>query len=78
MKVGLKGNTLVVDEVSVAMYDPLTNEMMFDSSLVIEGVIKEINYKVQKELYEVTRLVKEEFDESKWKLFRIKRGLYSF
>lgn len=76
MKVFLTSqSTLVVDGISVAFYDRRRGVMMFDSALPIEGVIKEIEYKVDYDTYECARLVKEIWHENEWYLFRFKRGL---
>lgn len=48
---------------------------MLDCSLVLEGVVKEHEWKIDWNLEEVQRLVNSEFNSVNWSMFKLRRGM---
>lgn len=67
-----------MDNIMIGMYGVVTGRLCLDSSIVLEHVMKEIEYHVEWTEEEIRRLLEQEFHEKEWQMFKLKRGLLTF
>ena len=75
MRIEIKGKILLLDSGKVGIYDSNSGKLMLDCSLVLEGVVKEHEWKIDWNLEEVQRLVNSEFNSVNWSMFKLRRGM---
>lgn len=75
MKAEIKGKVFLLDSGKVGIYDSNSGKLMIDCSLVLEGVVKEHEWKIDWNIEELQKLVDSEFNSVNWSMFKLKRGM---
>lgn len=75
MKAEIKGKVFLLDSGKVGIYDSNSGKLMIDCSLVLEGVVKEHEWKIDWNIEELQRLVDSEFNSVNWSMFKLRRGM---
>lgn len=75
MKAEIKGKVFLLDSGKVGIYDSNSGKLMLDCSLVLEGVVKEYEWKIDWNIEELQKLVDSEFNRVNWSMFKLRRGM---
>ena len=75
MKAEIKGKVFLLDSGKVGIYDSNSGKLMLDCSLVLEGVVKEHEWKIDWNIEELQKLVDSEFNRTNWSMFKLRRGM---